>query len=34
MASFLQKILSGNESRARKAKMMKGVFQTLAKDPD
>ena len=34
MTSCLQKIPSGNESRARKEKMIKGVFQTLAKDPD
>ena len=34
MASCLQKIPSGNESRARKEKMMKWVFQTLAKDRD
>ena len=32
MASCLQKIPSGNESRARKEKMMKWVFQTLAID--
>ena len=31
MASWTQKI-SGNESRARKEKMMKWVFQALAKD--
>ena len=34
MTSCLQKIPSGNESRARKEKMMKWVFQTLAKDRD
>ena len=34
MASWLQKRSSGNESRARKEKMMKWVFQTLAKDRD
>ena len=34
MASCLQKIPSGNESRARKEKMMKWVFQTLAIDHD
>ena len=34
MASCLQKIPSGNESRARKEKMMKWVFETLAKDRD
>ena len=28
------KILSGNESRVRKEKIMKWVFQTLAKDRD
>ena len=28
MASWLQKISSGNESRARKEKMLKRVFQT------
>ena len=32
MASCLQKIPSGNESRERKEKMMKWVFQTIAKD--
>ena len=32
MASCLQKIPSGNESRAGKKKMMKWVFQTLAKN--
>ena len=32
--SWLQKICSGNESRARKEKMMKWVFQTLAKNCD
>ena len=31
MASWIQKI-SGNDSRARKEKMMKWVFQALAKD--
>ena len=30
MASWLQKISPGNESRARKEKMMNWVFQTLA----
>ena len=34
MASWLQKISSGNESRARKEKMIKWVFQTLAEDSD
>ena len=34
MASCLQKIPSGNESRSRKEKMMKWVFQTLAIDGD
>ena len=35
MASCLQKIPSGNESRAWKEKMMKWrVFQTIAKDRD
>ena len=34
MTSCVQKIPSGNESRARKEKMMKWVFQTLAKDRD
>ena len=34
MASWLQKISSGNESRARNEKMMKWVFQTLVKDRD
>ena len=34
MASCLQKIHSGNESRARKKKMMKWVFQTLVIDLD
>ena len=34
MASCLQKIPSENESRARKEKMMKWVFETLAKDCD
>ena len=34
MASCLQKIPSGNESRARKENMMKWVFQTLAIDRD
>ena len=32
MASCLQKIPSGNESRARKEKMVKWIFQTIAKD--
>ena len=32
MASCLQKIPSRNESRARKEKMMKWMFQTLVKD--
>ena len=32
MASWLQKIFSGNKSRALKEKMMKWVFQTPAKD--
>ena len=34
MASCLQKIPSGIESRARKEKMMKWIFQTLTKDRD
>ena len=34
MASCLQKVPSGIEFRARKEKMMKWVFQTLAKDRD
>ena len=34
MASRLQKIPSGNESLARKEKMMKWVSQTLAIDRD
>ena len=34
MASWLQKIFSGNASRAEKKKMMKLVFQTLEKDRD
>ena len=34
MASCLQKIPSGSASRARKEKMMKWVFQTIAKDRD
>ena len=34
MAGCLQKITSGNESRARKVKMMKWVFQAIAKDGD
>ena len=34
MASCLQNISSGNLSRARKEKMIKWVFQTLAKDRD
>ena len=34
MASCLQKIPSRNESRARKEKMIKWVFQTLAIDRD
>ena len=34
MASCLQKIPSGNESRARKEKKMKWVFQTIPKDRD
>ena len=34
MASYLQKIPSGNESRAQKEKMMKWVFKTIAKDRD
>ena len=34
MASCLQKIPAGNESRARKEKKMKWVFQTLAIDRD
>ena len=34
MASCLQKIPSRNESRVRKEKMMKCVFQTLAIDRD
>ena len=33
MASWLQKISSGNESRSRNEKMMKWVFQTLAVRP-
>ena len=33
MASCLQKIPSGNESRAE-GEMMKWVFQTIAKDGD
>ena len=32
MGSWFQNISSGNESRARKEKMMKWVFQTLARD--
>ena len=32
--SWLRKICSGNESRARKEKMMKWVFQTLSKNRD
>ena len=32
MASCLQKVSSGNESRAQKEKMMKRIFQTPAKD--
>ena len=32
MAGCLQKIPAGNGSRARKEKMMKWVFQTIAKD--
>ena len=32
MASCLQKNPSGNESRVRKEKLMKWVFQTLEKD--
>ena len=32
MANWLQKISCGNESRAGKGKMIKWVFQTLAKD--
>ena len=34
MTSCLQKIPSGNESRAQKEKMMKWVFQTLAIERD
>ena len=34
MASCLQEIPSGNESRVQKEKMMKWVFQTLAIDRD
>ena len=34
MASWLQKITSGNKSHAWNEKMMKWVFQTLAKDRD
>ena len=34
MASCLQKIPSGNESRALKEKLIKWVFQILAKDRD
>ena len=34
MVSWLQKISSGNEYRARKEKMMNWVFQALAKDRD
>ena len=34
MPSWLQKISSGNESRAQKEKMMKWVFLTLTKDRD
>ena len=34
MASSLQKIPFRNESRARKEKMMKWVFQTIAIDRD
>ena len=34
MVSCLQKIPAGNESRARKKKMTKWVFQTLAIDHD
>ena len=34
MAKKIQNIPSGNESRARKEKMMKWVFQTLPKDRD
>ena len=34
MVRCLQKIPAGNESRARKEKMMKWVFQTLAIDRD
>ena len=34
MASCFQKIPFGNEYRARKEKMMKWVFQILAKDRD
>ena len=34
MASCLQKIPSGSESRAGKEKMIKWVFQTFAKDCD
>ena len=32
MAGWLQKIPAGNESRKRKEKVMKWVFQTIAKD--
>ena len=34
MATCLQKIPSVNESRAKKDKMMKWVFQTIAKNRD
>ena len=34
MASWFQETFSGNKSRAQKKKMMKWVFQTLAKDRD